>query len=100
MVQAIDKLDDVLDQIEGGKEITIGDISASLELVKNKIKEDSYYRDHPQTEIFAIHEASLGLLKPGNSSAELFDMDREMLKELEDKYDNQFIETFILGRIL
>lgn len=87
-VQEIDRLYDLLDEIAIGKNITIEDTLGSLELMQNKIKEGSYYRKHPQAEIFAIQDASLGLVKPGDTSAELFDNDRLLLRELEDRFDN------------
>jgi hypothetical protein len=87
VVQEIDKLDDLLDQIADGNKIAIDDVSGSLELMKNKIREGSYYIDHPQTKLFGIHNASLALLKPGDTSSELFDNDRTILRELGDKYE-------------
>lgn len=87
-IQEIEKLNNLLEELAIGEKITIEGISGSLELLKDKIKGGSYYRNHPQTEIFAIKDASIGLLKPGTSSAELFDNDRIILQELEDRFDN------------
>jgi TIR domain len=87
-VQEIDKLDNLLEEIALGEKITIENTSGSLQLVKDKIKEGSYYRNHPQTEIFAINDASIGLLKPGTTSTELFDNDRILLQEIKDRFDN------------
>ncbi len=70
VVREIDELKDILYQITSER-ISVNEVSASLELVPNKLKYDSFYKFHPQSQIFGVSEACYEILKSGSNSMEL-----------------------------
>jgi hypothetical protein len=87
-VRELDKLKDVLYQITSTQQIIVNEVSASLGLVPNEIRYDSFYKSHPQSEIFGINEACYEILKSGNSSIELAENQTLLISELEGLFDN------------
>jgi hypothetical protein len=87
-VHEINELDNILNQIALAKQITLDNVSASLELIPNEIRYDSFYNSHPQSEIFGVNKACYELLKSGNRSTELAENERLLISEFEGLFDN------------
>jgi hypothetical protein len=84
----IAELDNVLNQISMAEKINIDSINASLELVPNEIRYDSYYKFHPESKTFGVNEACYGLVKAGNTSIELSKTENLLISELIEQFDN------------
>lgn len=87
VVREIDELKDILYQITSER-ISVNEVSASLGLVPNKIRYDSFYKFHPQSQIFGVSEACYALLKSGNNSMELAENQTLLISEFEGSFDN------------
>jgi hypothetical protein len=87
-VRKIDELYIILDQVALAKDLSINNISASLELTPNAVRYDSFYRSHPQNEIFGVTDACYKLLKTGNKSIELAENQILLVSEFNGLFDN------------
>jgi hypothetical protein len=87
-VHEIKKLDVILDQIALATEVTLNDISASLDLIPNELTFDSFYKSHPQSGIFGVKDACYKVLKAGNNSTELQENEIFLISEFKGSFDN------------
>jgi hypothetical protein len=87
LVHEVREIKGILYQITA-EEITLNKVSASLALVPNEIRYDSFYKSHPQSEIFGVNEACYEILKSGSSSIELAKNQTLLISELEGLFKN------------
>jgi hypothetical protein len=80
----ISQLNDLLRQISMGDKIKIGQITASLELVRNKIKYDFYQRSHQFSISFGVDYPCYALSKSGANSNNLKAVQVRLTSELRN----------------
>jgi hypothetical protein len=81
-IYGFNQLNNFLDQLTVGKEITLGQISGSLHLIPNRIKYDVYDGTTSSTRDFGINEPGHMLFKAGNTSTELYSVEQHLGSEL------------------
>lgn len=87
-IYGFNQLNDFLDQLTVGREITLSQISGSLDLIPNRIKYDGITSSAID---FGINEPGHMLLKGGNTSSELEAVERHLSSELQShnpRYEN------------
>ena len=80
----ISQLNDLLRQITTGDTIKIGQITASFELIKNKIKFEFYQRSHPFAISFGVDYPCYALSKSGPNSDQLKAVQVRLTSELRN----------------
>lgn len=100
-IHGLNQLNNFLDQLTVGKEITLGQISGSLHLIPNRIKYDVYDGTTSSTRDFGINEPGHMLFKAGNTSIELVAVEQHLGSELRSHnpiYENlQEILLFLMS---
>jgi hypothetical protein len=80
----ISQLDDLLRQITTGDKIKLGQITASFDLIKNKIKFEFYQRSHPFAISFGVDYPCYALSKFGTNSDQLKAVQVRLTSELRN----------------
>ena len=80
----ITQLNDLLRQITTGDKIRIGQITASLELIGNKMKYDFYQRSHQFGISFGVEYPCYALSKSGTTSSQLKAVQMRLTSELRN----------------